>query len=106
MLSYPAHLQARLAELQDFVHINLTQAAHLQKSNYDNHNMESIFIPGDPVWLSIPTGGKLDPRWEGEWVIKSVKVPVTIEICDGKRTKVDDSDLLQHRYITGQRDTI
>ena len=36
-LSYPAQLQARLAELQDFVHTNLTQAAHLQKSHYDQH---------------------------------------------------------------------
>ena len=36
LLSYPAHLQARLAELQDFVHTNLTQAAHLQRSNYDH----------------------------------------------------------------------
>ena len=65
LLSYPAHLQARLAELQDFVHTNLTQAAHLQRSNYDNHTMESTFILGDPVWLSIPTMGKLDTRWEG-----------------------------------------
>ena len=61
LICYPAHLQARLAELQDFVHKNLTQTAHLQKSNYDNHTMESTFIPGDPVWLSIPTAGKLDP---------------------------------------------
>ena len=105
LLSYPAHLQARLAELQDFVHTNLTQAAHLQKSHYDNHTMESTFIPGDPVWLSIPTAGKLDPRWEGEWVIKSVKGPVTIEICDGKHTKVVHSNRLQHRYVPGQRNT-
>ena len=104
LLSYPAHLQARLTELQDFVHTNLTQAAHLQKSHYDNHTMESSFIPGDPVWLSIATAGKLDPRWEGEWVIKSVKGPVTIEICDGKRTKVVHSNRLQHHYVPGQRD--
>ena len=92
LLSYPAHLQAKLAELQDSVHTNLIQAAHLQKLNYENHTMESTFIPGDPVWLSIPTAGKLDPWWEGEWVIKSVKGPVTIEICDGKHTKVAHSN--------------
>ena len=84
LLSYPAHLQARLSELQDFAHTNLTQAACLQKSNYDHHTMQSTFVPGDPVWLSIPTAGKLDPWWEDEWVIKSVKGPVTMEICDGK----------------------
>ena len=105
LLSYPAHLQARLAELQNFVHTNLTQAAHLQRSNYDNHTMESTFILGDPVCLSIPTMGKLDPRWEGEWMIESVKGSVTIEICDGKRTKVVHSNRLQHHYIPGQRDT-
>ena len=103
-LSYPAHLQARLAELQDFVHTNLTQAACLQKSHYDQHTKHSTFVPGNPVWLSIPTGGKLDPRWEGEWVIKSVKSPVTMEICDGKRTKVVHTNRLQHRYVPGQHD--
>ena len=83
----------------------ISQAAHLQRSNYDNHTMESTFILGDPVCLSIPTMGKLDPRWEGEWMIESVKGSVTIEICDGKRTKVVHSNRLQHHYIPGQRDT-
>ena len=51
-----------------------------------------------------PTVGKLDPRWEGEWVIKSVKSPVTMEIYDGKRTKVVHTNRLQHRYVPGQHD--
>ena len=38
-------------------------------------------------------------------MIKSVKGPVTIEICDGKRTKVVHSNRLQHRYVPGQCDT-
>ena len=41
---------------------------------------------------------------EGEWVIKSAKGPVTIEICDGKCTKVVYSNRLQHRYVPGQHD--
>ena len=103
-LSYPAHIQAKPAELQDFVHTNLTQAACLQKSHYDQHSKQSTFVPGDLVWLSIPTAGKLDPRWEGEWVIKLVKCPVTVEICDGKCTKVVHTNRLQHSYVSGQHD--
>ena len=73
--------------------------------NYDHHTMQSTFVPDDPVWLSIPTAGKLDPRWEGEWVIKSVKGPVTMEICVGeKRTKVVHTNRLQHCYVPGQHD--
>ena len=105
-LSYPAHLQAKLAELQDFVHTNLTQAAYSQKSYYDQHTKQTTFAPGDPVWLSIPTAGKLDPRWEGEWVIKSVKSPVTMEICDGNRSKVVHTNRLQHRCVPGQCDAV
>ena len=38
------------------------------------------------LWLSIPTAGKLDHKWEGNWVIQSVQSPVTYTICDGRRT--------------------
>ena len=103
-LSYPAQLQAKLSELQDFVHTNLTQAACSQKSYYDRHTKQSTFAPGDLVWLSIPTAGKLDPRWEGEWVVESVKSPVTMEIYDGKRSKVVHINRLQHRCVPGRRD--
>jgi len=76
----PAQIQAKLSELHDFVHSNLTQSAHLQ---YNQHVKRRNFSPGDPVWLSIPTARKLDPKWEGEWVIQSIKSPVTVEICGG-----------------------
>ena len=58
-LSYPAVIQARLAELQDFVHANTAQAAANQKSSYDQHTSSSSFKQGEPVWLSVP--GKLEP---------------------------------------------
>jgi len=79
-------IQSRLIELQDFVHTQLTQAAHSQKYHYDQHNKQSIFVAGDSVWLSIPTAGKLGPKWEGEWVIKSMRSPKSvmvdvIELC-------------------------
>jgi len=87
-LSYPATLQARLAELQDFAHANITQAAASQKSSYDQHTSLPFFEQGQSIWHSVPTAGKLDPKWEGEWAVKSVKSPVSVEIYDGKHTKI------------------
>ena len=103
-LSYPAHIQSKLAELHDFVHANLTQAASSQKTYYDHHASAPSFNTGDPVWLAVPTAGKLDPRWEGEWVVKTIKSPVNVEITDGNRTKVVHTNRLQHRYIPGVND--
>ena len=60
-LSYPAHIRHKLAELQDFVHTNLTQEASRQKNYYDHCTNVPSFTTGDPVWLSIPTVGKLEP---------------------------------------------
>ena len=103
--SYPAQIQAKLAELQDFVHTNISRAACSQKFHYDQRTKQPTFAAGNPVWLSVPTAGKLDARWEGEWVIKSMKSPITAEICDGRRTRVVHTNRLQHRYIPGQHDT-
>lgn len=69
--SYQAYLQTKLAEIRDFVETNLTEAATRQKAQFDKHSKERSFMVGDPVWVSIPTAGKLDPRWEGNWTIKS-----------------------------------
>ena len=95
--SYPAYLQAKLAVMYDFVETNLAAAADRQKAVYDQHSSEPHFAVGDPVWLSIPTAGKLDPRWEGRWSIMSIKSPVNMEISDGKRIKVVHSNRLRHR---------
>ena len=94
-VSYQGHLQAKLAELKDFVELNLTAAGHRQKHVYDHHSKAPSFSAGQNVWLSVPTAGKLDPRWEGEWVVKSVKNPA------GRQTKwympIDcDNDIFQH----------
>ena len=61
--SYPAHLQAKLAELHDWVETNLAAVAHKKKSAYDRHSTLPKFSVGDTVWLFIPTAGKLDSRW-------------------------------------------
>ena len=67
------------------------------KGTYDQNSAERSFKVGDLVCLSITTAGKLDPRWEGKWKVKSMKSPVTIEITDGKRTKVVHVNRLQPR---------
>ena len=95
--TYQAQLQAKLAELQDFVESQTTQTANRQKSTYDKHSTCRSFGVGDPVWLSIPTAGKLEPRWEGGWVVKSVKSPLNIEIADGTRTRVVHVNRLHKR---------
>ena len=63
-------------------------SAHRQKVDYDRHSAEQPFKPGDLVWLSVPTAGKLNLQWEGNWTVRRVKSPVTVEISDGERTKV------------------
>ena len=63
--SYQAHLQARLVELQIFVKSHLATAASAQKAAYDTYSTMRNFQVDDPVWLSIPTSCKLDPKWEG-----------------------------------------
>lgn len=101
-VSFPAHLQAKLAEMHDFVEANLAQAAHHQKRFYDRHSSNPTFRVGDHVWLSVPTAGKLDPRWEGGWVVKAVWNPLTIEIVKGESSKVVHSNRLQPSIIPGQ----
>ena len=95
--SYQAVLQAKMAELQDLVEAHVAESAHRQKVNYDRHSEERHFKAGDRVWLSVPTAGKLDPRWEGNWIIKCVKSPVTVEISDGVRKKVVHINRLQRQ---------
>ena len=50
--SYPAHICAKLAELQDLAESNLAAAAHHQKSAYDRHSLPTVYSVGDIVWLS------------------------------------------------------
>ena len=98
--SYHAHLCSKLAQLCDFVETHLTEAACHQKKSYDQHTRLRSFQVGDCVWLSVPTAGKLDPRWEGGWVIRSVLGPTTYTITDGKRSKTVHVNRLQRRNQT------
>ena len=85
--SYQFQLRSRLAEFQDLVEEHLIQAAHRQKIQYDRTTKPQCFQVGDGVWLSCPTAGKLDPRWEGRWKITATKGTTTYVIHDGQRTK-------------------
>ena len=67
--SYQSQLQAKLAKLRAFVETHLTEAAHQQRNSVGHKTQTRLFNVDDPVWLSIPTAGKLDPRWEGKWRI-------------------------------------
>ena len=86
-----------MAELQDIVDAHVTQSAEHQKELYDRHSKIRLFHEGDPVCLSVPTAGKLDPKWEGKWVVRSIKTPITLEITDGDRTRVVHVNHLQPR---------
>ena len=68
-----------------------------QKHHYDGHSSSRTFVVNDHVWLSVPTAGKLDPRWEGGWIIQAVKSPITYTIHDGKRTQTVHINRLRPR---------
>ena len=86
--SYASKLQAKMAELKDFVESKLTSAAAEKKRAYDKSSTQRSFKVNDLVWLSIPTARKLDAKWEGGWKIVARKGPVNVKISDGRRTKV------------------
>ena len=95
--SYQQHLQAKLAEMRDFVGTNLTESANRQRDNYNKHSYTRKFAVGDHVWLSIPTAKKLDPQWDGRWTITAVKGPLNMEISDGTVSKVVHVNRLRYR---------
>ena len=99
--SYHDQLQAKLAQLRDFVEMCIAENAHHQKTSFDRHAQTRTFQVGDPVWLSIPTARKLDPRWEGKWVVHSIPGPTSYTITDWKRLRTVHVNRLQQRI---QRD--
>ena len=78
--------------------LNLVKAADQQKTHYDEQSTEPLFAVHDKVWLSVPTAGKLQPRWEGGWKVMSVKSPVTIQFNKGRKSKVVHSNRLRHSF--------
>ena len=78
--SYDSNLRVKMAELRDMVESHIVQEAKRQKEHYDTRTQSREFWEGDAVWLQNPTAGKLDPKWEGGWVVKKVHSPVTLQI--------------------------
>lgn len=95
--SYQAHLQSKLAQLHDMVEDNTTAAAH----SHDRHTSHRTFKLGEPIWLSIPTAGKLEPCWEGEWTVKEVKSDVNVKIGKDRKLKVIHVNWLQPQVQPG-----
>ena len=91
-------LHAKLAELTDLVEAHMAVAAEGQRQQYNKHTHERSFKVDDPVWLSISTAGKLDPRWEGNWVVTTCKSPVNFAISDGSRRRVVHVNRIRHRH--------
>ena len=94
--SYQAHLRAKLAELQDLVASNSASAAHRQQQGYNRLTKLQQFTPGDLVWLSVPTAGKLTPHWEGQWKVDEVKNSVNVKISNDSQSKVVHVNRLRH----------
>ena len=95
--SYSAYLLTKLAKLQDLVANNTDVAAQKQKSYCNKNSVTRTFSVGKPIWLSIPTARKLQPRWEGKWTVQEIRGPVNLKITDGKCTKVVYINRVQHR---------
>ena len=62
---------------------NLVQAASQQQVYYNGHSYQRQFKVGDAVWLSIPTAGKVDPKWEGGWIVMKVESLITMKVQKG-----------------------
>ena len=56
------------------------------------------------MWWSVPMAGKLDPRWEGEWVVKSVKSSISTENVTVNGLKVACTNRVRRRYIPDVKD--
>ena len=67
------------------------------------HIKVKSFQVRQPVWLSVPTAGKLDPRWEEKWKVTRIMSPVavTVEISDSNRVRVVHVSRMQPRLQAG-----
>ena len=80
----PCSCQAQHRAKLAFVETHIVEKATAQKTSYDTHNTTTCSFNVGDLWLSQPTVGKLDPRWDGSWVVKSIHSPVTLQTTNGK----------------------
>ena len=50
----------------------------------------------------LPTARKLQPHWDGKWIISKVKGPCNLELTDGHQSKVVHVNHVQHRIQPDQ----
>ena len=88
--SYQAHLKHKLEEVKGFVKLRSPFRQNARKRTMIvKQRTECSFRVGDTIWLSIPTAGKLDPRWQGGTLDCAVsRSPVTLEIVNGRKRKI------------------
>ena len=96
-VSYQSKPRSTLSRLYNFVETHLAQAVQKQKSTYDHNAVQRSFTVGKQVWLSSPTAGKLDPKWEGKWRIQSIQGPTTYTITYGDKIRTVHINCLRHR---------
>ena len=51
--------------IQEFAYANISASAQQQKFYHDKHFHVHSFVPGVPIWLFIPTRGKLQHKENG-----------------------------------------
>ena len=82
---YKIQLRQKLAELYKIYSrsefILYIEAAEIQKQGYDLQSKEQTFLIGDQVWLSCPTAGKLDDRWEAGWEVTELSERACFHLC-------------------------
>ena len=100
--SYQVHLHFKLAEL----HTHMSQAAKQQKQYYDEHSKLPSFAVGDLFWLWVPTSSKFQCKWEGEWRVKAIKSPITVEIIKDKKSKVVHVNRIWHQIHRSQQEML
>ena len=81
------YIHCKLSKHYNFVETHMIDEAHYQQRSYNQSLQQRSFHVGDTVWLDLPTAGKLDPKWEGGWLVKAIPGPVTYMITDGKRNR-------------------
>ena len=86
--SYPEQLHCKLSKLYDFVETNIIDTTRHQQQSYNCHVQQRSFKLGDTVWLDIPTAGKLDPKWQGRWMVKDIQGPTTYVITSDRAVHI------------------
>lgn len=98
--SYSQQIQRKLAQMFELVELHLIESGSSQKAYYDSKSASRPpFSQGSHVWLSVPTAGKLDPKWECGWTVtQQIAEQPTVQIkhTDGRVKTVHINRLRLH----------